>query len=303
MSAEASTIFPNRLTGGESMAKIPYMFEHLTWEEVNDAVQAGKCALIPVGTLEDHGPHLPVDADVVIVSTICERTAQLAPEEMVLLPCIRIGYSPHHIDFPGTLTIRWTTFVEYVLDVTRSLAHHGFRKMLIVNGHGSNRPLLEMAARLTVVERPDVHCAFLSWWDLHDVQVAFNAVRESNVTAHACELETSVYLAVDEARVKMNRAARDTTYRMSPHFWGDLVGRKPDPSFKNPVGMTEYWSVDTRDGVKGDPTKATADKGKRVIEAGARELVEIIRELRARPVKERVAHQTRPSQPLWIAKT
>ncbi len=175
--------------------------------------------------------------------------------------------------------------------------------MLIVNGHGSNRPLLEMAARLTVVERPDVHCAFLSWWDLHDVQVAFNAVRESNVTAHACELETSVYLAVDEARVKMNRAARDTTYRMSPHFWGDLVGRKPDPSFKNPVGMTEYWSVDTRDGVKGDPTKATADKGKRVIEAGARELVEIIRELRARPVKERVAHQTRPSQPLWIAKT
>ncbi len=112
MSAEASTIFPNRLTGGESMAKIPYMFEHLTWEEVNDAVQAGKCALIPVGTLEDHGPHLPVDADVVIVSTICERTAQLAPEEMVLLPCIRIGYSPHHIDFPGTLTIRWTTFVS-----------------------------------------------------------------------------------------------------------------------------------------------------------------------------------------------
>lgn len=285
------------------MAKIPYLYEHLTWEEVNEAVRAGKCALIPVATIEDHGPHLPVDADVVIVSAICERAAQRAPDELVLLPCVRIGYSPHHIDFPGTLTIRWTTFVEYVLDITRSLAHHGFRKMLIVNGHGSNRPLMEMAARLTIVERPDVHCAFTSWWDLHDVQQAFNAIRESEVTAHACEIETSVYLAVDAGRVKMDRARADATYQMSPHFWGDLVGRKPDPSFKNPVWMTEYWSMDTQHGVKGDPTKATREKGERVIDAGARELVQIVRELRARPVKARLPHQVQSPASMWIAKT
>lgn len=285
------------------MPKIPYLYEHMTWEEINDAVRGGRVALIPAATIEDHGPHLPVDADVVIVSAICERAAQLAPEEVVLLPCIRVGYSPHHIDFPGTLTIRWNTFVEYVVDVTRSLAHHGFRKMLIVNGHGSNRPLLDLAARLTIVERPDVHCAYLSWWDLQDVRTVFNAERESEVTSHACEIETSVYLAVDETRVKMDRAARDMTYQMSPHFWGDLMGRKPDPSFKNPVNMTEYWSMDTRNGVKGDPTKATKAKGQRILEAGGKELVEVIRELRARPIKPRVPHQARPSQPLWIART
>jgi creatinine amidohydrolase len=285
------------------VAKLPYLFEHLTWEEINDAIRAQRCALIPVATVEDHGPHLPVDTDIVIVSAICERAARLAPEEIVLLPCIRIGYSPHHLDFPGTLTIRWRTFIEYLLDVTRSLAHHGFRKILLVNGHGSNRPLVEMAARLTVVERPDVHCAYVSWWDLHDVRAAFNPVRESEVTSHACELETSVYLAVDAARVKMDRAARDMTYQMSPHFWGDLAGRKPDPSFKNPVWMTEYWSMDTRDGVKGDPTKATREKGERVLEAGGRELVEIVRELRARPIKQRVPHQVDATLPLGIAKT
>ncbi|MBI4280204.1 MAG: creatininase family protein [Armatimonadetes bacterium] len=285
------------------MAKVPYLYEHLTWEEINDAVRANRCALIPAATIEDHGPHLPVDADIVIVSAICERAAQLAPEEIVLLPCVRVGYSPHHIDFPGTLTIRWTTFVEYVLDITRSLAHHGFRKIFIVNGHGSNRPVLEMAARLTMVERPDVHCAFISWWDLHDVREAFNNIRESRVTSHACEAETSVYLAVDETRVKMDRAAPDMTYQMSSHFWGDLLGRKPNPSFKNPVWMTEYWSMDTQNGVKGDPSVATAEKGRRIIEAGARELAEIVRELRARPIRERMPHQVTPSRPLWIAKT
>jgi creatinine amidohydrolase len=285
------------------MAKVPYLYEHMTWREVNDAVRAGRVALIPAATIEDHGPHLPVDADVVIVSAICERAAQLAPDEIVLLPCVRIGYSPHHIDFPGTLTIRWSTFVEYVVDVTRSLAHHGFRKMLIVNGHGSNRPLLDLAARLTIVERPDVHCAFTSWWDLQDVQQVFNAERRSAVTSHACEIETSVYLAVDAGRVRMDLAAADATYQMTPHFWGDLAGRKPDSSFKNPVHMTEYWSMDTQNGVKGDPTGATAEKGRRVIEAGGREIVEIIRELRARPIKPRVPHQEHPAAPLWIAKT
>jgi creatinine amidohydrolase len=285
------------------MAKVPYLYEHMTWEEINDAVRDDCCALIPAATIEDHGPHLPVDTDVVIVSAICERAAQLAPGEVVLLPCVRIGYSPHHIDFPGTLTVRWSTFVEYVLDITRSLAYHGFRKILIVNGHGSNRPLLEMVARLTVVERPDVHCAFVSWWDLHDVREAFNRMRESPVTSHACEAETSAYLAIDPERVKMDRAEPDMTYQMTSHFWGDLLGSKPDPSFKNPVWMTEYWSMDTRNGVKGDPTRATAEKGRVIIEAAARELSEIIRELRARPIRPRVPHQVGADRPLGIAKT
>jgi len=285
------------------MPKQPYRYEHMTWEEINDAVRAGRVALMPVGTIEDHGPHLPVDTDVVIASAFCERAARLAPQEIALLPCVRVGYSPHHIDFPGTLTIRWNTFVEYLADITRGLAHHGFTKILMVNGHGSNRPLVEMAARITVVEHPHVHCAYTSWWDLHDVRAAFNAVRASRVTSRACEAETSVYLAVDGSRVRMDKAAADNTYQQSPHFWGDLMGRKPDSAFKNPLWMTEYWSADSTNGIKGDPTAATAEKGEAALAAGAAEIVEIIRELRERPVKPRVPHQARPVQPPAIAKT
>ncbi len=267
-----------------------YEFVKLTWEEVNDAVAAGKVALIPAGTIEDHGLHLPIDTDVVIADTICRRTAELIPDELVLLPPITIGYSPHHLDGPGTLTIRWDTFINYVKDITASLIHHGFRKLLILNGHGSNRPVLELAARLTVVEHPDTQCAMLSWWDLLRVQQAVAEFRESEWTGHACELETSAYLAIDPGRVKMDRAVKDINPYMSKHFWADLVSRRPE-GYGNPAVLIEYWSTVSRTGTWGDPTVASREKGERILQAAAEELVELVRELKTRPIRPRVPHQ------------
>ncbi len=129
-----------------------FLYEKMSWSEIDSAAQAGKLVLLPVATIEDHGPHLPVDTDVVIVSAICRRTAELIPKDVVLMPTVKFGYSPHHIDFPGALTIRWNTFLEYLLDILRSLIHHGFNRILMVNGHGSNAPLAEMASRLGVIE-------------------------------------------------------------------------------------------------------------------------------------------------------
>ena len=269
-----------------------FLYEKMTWSGIDSAAQAGKLVLLPVATIEDHGPHLPVDTDVVIVSAICRRTAELIPNDVVLMPTVKFGYSPHHMDFPGTVTIKWNTFVEYLLDILRSLIHHGFYKILMVNGHGSNAPLAEMASRLGVVEYPECLCAFVSWWELSDVREVVAEFRESKTTSHACELETSVYLAVDPDRVKMDKAEKDLTAPISPHFYSDLVGGRPGPEFKNPVHLTEYWSTVTQNGVKGDPTKATAEKGRRVLNAAAKELVEILNELKARGVRKRVPHQS-----------
>src|SRR4051794_5462040 len=268
-----------------------YEFAKLAWPEVNEAAAAGKVALIPAATLEDHGLHLPVDTDVLIAEAVCRRTAELAPDELVLLPCVVVGYSPHHIDGPGTITARWDTFIQYVRQITGSLAYHGFRKILILNAHGSNRPVLDLAARLTIVENPDVQCAYLSWWDLKRVREAVAAFRESDWTGHACELETSVYLAVDPGHVRMELARRDVNPWMSKHFWSDLVGQPP-PGHANAVFMTEYWSTVSETGTWGDPTVATAEKGEAILRAASEELVEIVRELRERPVRPRVPHQT-----------
>jgi creatinine amidohydrolase/Fe(II)-dependent formamide hydrolase-like protein len=131
---------------------------------VRRAAAEDRVALVPVATLEDHGPHLPVDTDLRIVTEICERAAAEAAGRVVLLPAIPHGYDPHHMDFPGAITIGWDTFTRYLTDVGRSLAHHGFRRMLFLNGHGSNQNLVEMAARLVMVERPEVLAAARSTW-------------------------------------------------------------------------------------------------------------------------------------------
>lgn len=268
-----------------------YEFVKMTWEEIDRAAQAGRLALIPAGTIEDHGPHTPVDVDVVISGGICRRVAEQISDEVVLMPQVTLGYSPHHVDFPGTITIRWNTFIEWCLDYTRSLIHHGFTKILFVNGHGSNRPVLEMAARLTVVEHPGVHCAAMSWWECTAVREEVNRHRESEVVSHACELETSLYLHFDPEHVYMDKAKRDVHPYRTPHFWSDLVGYSP-PGFRNAVGMTEYWSTVTEQGAMGDPSKATAEKGRRAAEAAVAEIIDIVRELKSRPVRSRVPHQT-----------
>jgi creatinine amidohydrolase len=269
----------------------PYEFGKLSWPEVNQAAAAGKVALLPAATLEDHGLHLPIDTDVVIAETLCRATAERAPDDIVLLPCLVYGYSPHHIDGPGTLTVRWDTFVEHVKQVTASLVYHGFRKILILNAHGSNHPVLDLAARLTIVENPDAQCGMLSWWNLRRVQEEVARFRESDWTGHACELETSVYLAIDSKHVRMDLARRDVNPYMSKHFHSDLVGQPP-AGHGTAVSMTEYWSTVSETGTWGDPTVATADKGTRIVTTAAEELVEIIAELRARPIRTRVPHQT-----------
>jgi creatinine amidohydrolase len=274
---------------------VTFELAKLSWPEVNEAAEAGKVALLPAATLEDHGLHLPIDTDVVIAEAVCRRAAERAADDVVLLPCVTYGYSPHHIDGPGTLTIRWDTFIDYVRQVASSLAYHGFYRILIVNAHGSNRPVLDIAARLTIVENPDVQCGMLSWWDLQQVKQAVAGFRESEWTGHACELETSVYLAVDPDRVRMDLARPDINPRMSRHFWSDLVD-SPPPGHSTKVFMTDYWSTVSETGTWGDPTSATAEKGEAILDAAAEELAEIVAELRARPVRPRVPHQTEAVQ-------
>jgi creatinine amidohydrolase len=259
----------------------PPLYARLTWPEVARLAGEARVGLIPVATLEDHGHHLPIDADLRIVDEICRRAAEEIPDEVVLLPAIPHGYSPHHMDFPGPITIGWETFTRYCVDVGRSLADHGFRRILYLNGHGSNQNLVEMAARLVMVDRPDVLAGAAFYLSSPDSLRAIDDARESERSgmAHACELETSIYLAIDPDAVDMDLAVDEESYPEGQHAWLDWT----DGSLK----IMPWWSSFSRTGVQGRPTLATAEKGKALLDAAITECVAYIRELRDKPLPER----------------
>src|SRR2546423_1918428 len=147
-----------------------HRYAELTWPEIAERAAGDPVCVIPVATLEDHGYHLPVDTDAVIAETLAERAVLARPGQALLLPTVTHGYTPHHMDFPGSITIDWKRFVDYLVDIGSSLIHHGFRRILFVNGHGSNVPLVDIAARLLMLVRRDAIAAPL--WDLSTAQSA-----------------------------------------------------------------------------------------------------------------------------------
>lgn len=263
-------------------ARRPYEYDRLTWPELRQAAREERVIVLPVGTTEQHGPHLPLEVDTYLCRRVCEGAAELAPEELLLMPSLPYGFNWHHIDFPGTIGIAWDTYVRFLLDILRSVAHHGFRRALIVNGHGSNRILVEMAARQATLDHPVV-CAGFSYFEL--ARETVGQVRESPVgwLAHADEMETSLYLYLRPEEVRREEIAAENNMLPSQFWWQDTqVGAK--------VGMMEWWSTFSRTGVLGDPTLATAEKGERLYRAMTEQLAALVREFRRRPLRPRQDH-------------
>ncbi|MFA4964411.1 MAG: creatininase family protein [Thermoleophilia bacterium] len=269
------------------MAEGKHRYAEMTWPEIARVAAEDRVVVIPIGTLEDHGLHLPIDTDVRIIEAICNGACERAPGSVVLLPTVTHGYSPHHADFPGPISIRWNIFVEHLLDITRSLIGHGFKRFILANGHGSNQPLVNMAARLTIVEHPEAIACDYFYLSTPAGLEAVKGVRESAFPggmAHACELETSIYLHLDPALVQMDKAEKDFSTPPSDYFYYDWLD--------GPGSMMEYWSTLSRTGTMGDPTVATEEKGRVLLDAATTELAAVIEEMRRREIRPRVDHHS-----------
>ncbi|MGZ3499000.1 MAG: creatininase family protein [Vulcanimicrobiaceae bacterium] len=263
-----------------------YRYGEMTWPEIKEAAGADRVAVVPIATIEDHGLHLPVDTDLLLCASVCEEAVSRARDRAVLVPPINHGYSPHHMDFPGPITIGAETLIRYGVDVCKSLAHHGFKRILIVNGHGSNTPFIDIIARLTVVETGALAAA-VNYWAAPGVREVAEGLRESEKIGgmnHACEFETSIYLALRPDIVDMSKAVHELSHRPTKNYWTDLIGGD------GPLVMMEPWSSLTETGVMGDPTKATAEKGRQLIDAAANGIVELIDEMRRREPAKRKDH-------------
>jgi len=269
----------------------PWRYELLTWPEIKLAIAAGKVAVIPVGSTEQHGYHLPQDVDTRLATAVAHAAAARIPEEMVVLPSIPYGYTHHVMDFPGTINVEPSTFVRFLLDITRSLAYHGFQRIVIINGHGSNHPLVEQAGRQTNLQT-DALCMTLSWWNL--IAEAWNRDIRTSVnpggSAHAGELETSMYMHLRPEGVRADRIVGDLPeYMRLPggDRWQyvDLTGGS------GPATIVEWTSTYTESGAFGRPQEATPEKGAEVFELAAARFAELVQWFRRRPAPPRRHHR------------
>ena len=260
--------------------KLNYRYDHYTWPEMRQLIARQPVCIISIGSVEDHGKHLPLDVDNFLIRSICEQVAQRIPNQVLLLPHIPYGFEDHHMSFPGTITIRPEHLEAFVLDVTLSLAHHGFRKILIADGHGSNMPILELVARKTIIQT-DALCACFIWPSLISKEIREHRQSEyPGGMSHAGELETSVYLYLNASAVYMDQAEQDIHFHRSKYYWHDLGGGSP-------VRMVEWWSRISQTGVIGDPALATAENGKLWFERTVENLIEFIAEFQKFEIREK----------------
>jgi len=262
-----------------------HRYNRLTWQDMNGAIKQEKVVILPTGSTEQHGPHLPLDVDSFLAESVCLEIGRRVPDKVLVLPAVAYGLNGHHIDFPGTIHIEPEVFIAFCLNITKSVAYHGFRRILIVNGHGSNTPLVDLVARKTVLSTKSL-CASVNYFQL--ALEAFAKVRESETIAHADELETSLYLYLAPRRVKMDRAVAGEDVH------GALVSS--DSTSNYPVRFADYWGRWTRTGVHGDPTKATREKGRVIFEAAVSGLIALVEEWKAWPINERSDQHTGPVQ-------
>ena len=259
-----------------------HRIERMTWPEVEARIGEGVDAvLIPIGTTEQHGPHMPLDTDCVIARAIAERSAEAGESggvSLLVAPTLNVTLSWYHMQFPGSMCLSTPTFLQVFREVCDSLVHHGFVNLIAVNGHGGNVAALTVAVN-HYFETTGRRVLLVQWWELAaDVLSAVDGPM-----IHAEEAETSIAMAVGQ-RVLPERATRDAYDRgqavrdagLPWTSFGKYALAHRGPGVVVPMDMLRDI---TPSGVVGDATKATPELGERVLEALIPRVVQVAGEL------------------------
>jgi len=256
------------------------LWECATGPELYEVARADGMVIVPVGAIEQHGPHLPVSTDSVAAEQLATAAAQRANLSIpvVLAPTMRYGYSEDHLGFAGTLTLSARVLEDVLTEIGASVLTSGFKRLLFLNGHGSNDRLLYYVVR-RVRERAQRECAIagVTYWKLATHDLAELRRSGSGGMGHACELETSLMLHFTPDLVHMDRAVREVPAPYSRYRADDLLS-------SGSVLTPERFVERTRSGVMGDPLMATAAQGERFADAITGRLSEFLEEFAGWPV-------------------
>lgn len=236
-------------------------FAYLSWTEIQDMPDKSNVVLIqPIGAIEQHGPHLPLAVDAIIATSVLGQAMEQLPKHIsaYALPPLYYGKSNEHLHFPGTITLSAQTLIHLLMEVGASLYRAGFRKLILMNGHGGQPQIMEIVAR-------DLHQSYADFaifpffvWSVPNEVGQLLSPQENTYGIHAGDAETSLILALLPETVKMHRAIAE--------YPPDL----PESSLLSLEGNLPFAWV-TRDisqsGVIGDPTSATRKKGEQILQS------------------------------------
>lgn len=232
-------------------------FASMTYPETADiAREDGSVCVLPIGSIEQHGHHLPVATDTILVDAIAHGGAERLSDDIPILiaPPIWSGYSPHHLAFGGTLTIGFDTLRRLVNDITGSVVQAGFDGVLLLNGHGGNTAMVNAAVTTLGDEHSDTEVVGLTYFRLADPFI--DEIRESGTggMGHGGEFETSLMAYLTPELV--DTESSEYTYRDEPYTH---VSQEMFDS--GPVGVYRPFDEYSDTGELGDPTLAGPDEG------------------------------------------
>jgi creatinine amidohydrolase len=237
------------------------LLAEMTWPRVA-ALPKHTPVVLPLAALEQHGEHLPVFTDSMLVGEITRRAERELAERILLAPVMWLGNSAHHLDFAGTMSAAPRTYIDLVNDMVENFLMHGFKRIVLVNGHGGNNVPGEQAVfecRQRHRDQDDLLLLFACYWAIGDGEKTSPGF-EQTAMGHACEWETSMILALRPELVGDYAAAKDVSAQ------GAF-----DPARRG-------WTTKDRSaaGHIGVPRAASADKGRKLLDRFSGDLVRLL---------------------------
>lgn len=233
--------------------------QEMSWPAVASASKDTP-VVVPIAAVEQHGRHLPVFTDSMLLGEVVRRAAETMGDRAIWAPLLWLGNSHHHMDFPGTLSAAPRTYLDVLGDLIDNLVAHGFRRIVLLNGHGGNIVPGQQAvfeARQRFRQRDDLLLLSATYWLLGSKPDRLDASLVQSEMGHACEWETSMIL------------------RLAPQLVGEIRGIEPVPQTVSFAPASRGWITRERSepGHIGDPRAATAEKGEALFRIFARDVV------------------------------
>lgn len=249
-------------------------WERLTTQEIN-LLDRSLPVILNLAAIEQHGPHLPVNTDAVIGQHLLRSLDRAKPEAQLILPQVKVCCSEHHLDYPGTLSVRHTVLLDYASGILDSVVHAGFRKLLILNSHGGNQAISQVILEHFGAKHLNCCVALATWWDLASDQL--QAVSETGRfgAGHACELETSVMMAA--GAIDEDQTLPEGLHYARSFDWAD-------GSMLHGSRATLYRSmraISCGTGIVGRPDAASLAKGQRITDVVVEKLAAVVSDLAA----------------------